>query len=152
MVVRVIVVTVIMMMVFMFILVAIRNIVVVVAEEAFDEEHREHTGEQRNHDPAHRLGIDRCSRGNGSCSLERFRRGERVRQRMRQHVEHADAEHHARDEADGELHPAVCELKPDRNHPSHNRRDEDQRAIIGEQDSGHGFGRMLGIGCWIFGI
>ena len=60
-----------------------------------------------------------------------------VEEGVRQHVEDADAEHDAGDEADGELHPAVRQLKPDRDHAADDRRDEDQCAIIGEQDGGH---------------
>jgi hypothetical protein len=66
-----------------------------------------------------------------------LRRGQRIGQRVGQHVEHADAEHDAGHEAHGELHPPMRKLKPNRNHPAENRRNEDQRAIIGEQNGGH---------------
>ena len=50
----------------------------------------------------------------------------------------ADAEHHAGDEADGELHAAMRQPEPDRDHAAGNRRQQDEDAIIGEQrDVGH---------------
>ena len=52
-------------------------------------------------------------------------------------MEDADAEHNAGDEADRDLHPAMGELKPNGQHAADNRRDENQRAIIGEKDSWH---------------
>ena len=141
MIVRVVVVMVI-VIVIVIVLRVVGHIVVMEAEEAFDEEHRQHAGEERDRDPANGYGAG------GICRL-RFRgiggsidhcgfggRGG-IEEGVRQHVEHADAEHHAGDEADGELHPAVRELKPDRDHAADDRRDEDQCAIIGEQDGGH---------------
>ena len=91
------------------------------AEKPFDEEHRQHAGQQPEHGPPDGVYEVRAGRGRG------------FDQRVRQHVQHADAEHHAGHEADGELHAAVRQLKPDRDHAADDRRDEDQYAVIGSR-------------------
>ena len=97
---------------FVFMVVVVGYIVMVEAEKTFDEEHREHAGEKRDGDPANcncRRGIGgRNSRG-GCRRVAKcyFGRGGGIEKGMREHVEDADAEHHAGDKADGKLHPAV---------------------------------------------
>jgi D-tyrosyl-tRNA(Tyr) deacylase len=117
-----------------------RNVVMMISKKSFDEEHHQHAGEKREHRALHGIHL--------SCGARRRRIGRvggnhcggcrgGVSDRMREHVEYGHAQHYARHEAYRELHPAMRELKPHRDHPADDRRDEDQRAIIGEQDEGH---------------
>ncbi len=143
----VVIVGVIVMVVLMVVIVlmfrVVGHIVMMEAEESFDEEHHQHAGQQRDRDPANGFGTGR--QGDRATVVKRRRadRASRFGSRggvddcVRQHVEHADSQHYAGDEAHGELHPAVRQLKPDGNHAADNRRDEDQCAIIGQQYGGH---------------
>jgi hypothetical protein len=72
------------------------DIMVMEAEEAFDKEHQQ---EACNH-PEHGLLTGRCFKG------------------MCEHVQQADPEHHATDEADGKLHPAMRQLHEQGDEPA----------------------------------
>lgn len=60
-----------------------------------------------------------------------------------QQVQHGDAEHHARDEAEREFESAVCEAHEHRDPSAGKRCNEDDEAVNGEQRRG-GHGRMVG--------
>ena len=100
------------------------DVVVVEAEEPLDEEHR-----RRSRRPSTAARSRSAASGVGLAAR-------RFGQRVRQHVQHADAEHHRGDEADGDLHPAVREPNPLRNHPADDRRGDDQQAVVGERNDG----------------
>ena len=90
------------------------DIVVMKAEEPFEEEHRQKADED----------------GNGDLLDRRFHQG------VGHHVQEPDAEHETGDEADGDLHPPVGEVDPDRQPAADQRRQQDQPAIEEEQHPG----------------
>ena len=104
-------------------------------EEPLEQEHHEEAEQQRKHDrvePAVEIRSSRKLRRRGLAPQD---------DRVGQHVDHAHAEHDARDEREGQLHAAVAEPHQRRQHAAENGDREDDDAVDEEE---HRFSRARG--------
>ena len=90
-----------------------RDLVVVVTEEPFHEEHGQEADQRPAEDGVHGIG-----------SLE---------QGVRQHVQQTHAQHDARHQAGGELYPPVCQPENQRDPAANQRSQKNQKAIDDQQ-------------------
>jgi len=99
---------------------AIFNAMMMEAKEPLDEKHRHQTGQH----PKHERQFDSLVFGYADACLFKG---------MGQHVQQADAKHHASHKADCDLHATMRQANPHRNHAASNRGTEDQQAVISEE-------------------
>lgn len=110
---------------------AVLDVVVMEAEITFDKKHRHQAGQYPEHDSEFEtrcIGI--AEPGLHEC--------------MRQHVQQANAEHHAGDKAYGQFHAPVSQSKPGGDHPASDRSAENEKTVVSEKYEGrHSKCRML---------
>ncbi len=99
------------------------HIVVMETKKPLHEKHNQHSQQHPQH---HRM---RCKtnvlpRGTCHCFFDC----------MRQHVQQANAQHHARDKADSYFHSLMCQMNPYGNHSTRDRRGGNQQTVVGQQD------------------
>lgn len=99
---------------------AIIDFMMVKTKKTFDKKHRQ----QAHQNPQHDLHVGSCGGHKGVG---------RLIERMRQHVQESNPQHHPRHKAHRTFHPAVRQPHQHRNHAASDGHQQNQQAIIREQ-------------------
>jgi hypothetical protein len=112
-----------------------RHIVMMEAKEALDEEHEQEAAEQPEHDRPDEIVTEFMGMLVDVIMPGPKPIGSR-HDRVRQHVQQPDAQHHACHETHRQLHAPVCQSHEYRNQPAAQRGGDDQRAVEKEPGGG----------------